>query len=161
MGNNHFRNYGNGGQQSQNDRNISTPDYSAIINDYKSSWITNGTDDELIDFAQKVGKSLVEGKMTSSQLRGFYGEIKRIQSAGFEKEKPSFFLLRPKIAYALARSTKNNTKNKGLSLLNDLFHRCYKDVKDKRTYDYFCNFFEAIVAYHKAFEVEEQINLRK
>ena len=64
----------------------------------------------------------------------------------FEKEKASFYLLKPKVAYALGR----DNKNKGLQLFKFIFDRSAKDVSDQKTYHNFCNLLEAILAYHKA-----------
>ena len=65
----------------------------------------------------------------------------------FEIEKASFFLLRPKVAYAFGR----DEKNKGLKLFKLIFERVYLLVKDQKTYNNFCNLIEAILAYHKAY----------
>lgn len=85
--------------------------------------------------------------LTNSKIRSIYGEIKRIQMGKFEIEKASFFLLRPKVAYAFGR----DEKNKGLKLFKLIFERVYLLVKDQKTYNNFCNLIEAILAYHKAY----------
>ena len=88
-------------------------------NDFNKEWITKGITDKTVACAEAFGKYLCNsfadqktqqwraGKnaMTTSQIRNIYGEVKRIQAKGFEKEKPSFILLRPKLAYAEARVT--------------------------------------------------------
>lgn len=147
MRKNLIKDHGNGGQWSPKTRYISNPDYSAIINSYKSEWITAGANREFVVFAEKTGKALAEGKLTKSKIRSIYGEIKRIQAGGFEKMKSSFYLLKPKVAYALGR----DEFNKGLQLFKQVFDKCYPDVNDEHSYENFCNFFEAILAYHKAF----------
>lgn len=126
--------------------NRDTVDF-GIINDYKSEWISIGATPELVLFAEKAGKAMADGKLTNSKIRSIYGEIKRIQSGDFEKLKSSFYLLKPKVAYALGR----DKDNKGLQLFKRIFDRCYSDVKDSETFENFCNFIEAILAYHKAF----------
>ena len=89
---------------------------------------------------------MVKGELTNSKIRNVYGEIKRIQMGGFEKNKSSFYLLRPKVAYAVGRD-KNNV---GLNLFKEVFDEAVKYVKDDRTFHNFCNLMEAILAYHKA-----------
>ena len=84
--------------------------------------------------------------MTNSKIRSIYGEIKRIQMGKFEQEKASFFLLRPKVAYALGR----DDKNRGLQLFKLIFDKACPLVHDQKTYQNFCNLIEAILAYHKA-----------
>lgn len=147
MSNKQTKDHGHGGLWSPNNRNLSAPDYSAIINSYKSEWITAGANREFVEFAENTGKAMAEGKLTKSKIRSIYGEIKRIQAGGFEKMKSSFYLLKPKVAYALGR----DDSNQGLQLFKQVFDKCYPDVNDEHSYENFCNFFEAILAYHKAF----------
>ena len=136
-----------GGFNRYDDRNSRDTLDLTMVNGYKSMWIATGADDELVQFAEKIGKAMADGGLTNSKIRSIYGEIKRIQSGEFEKLKSSFYLLKPKVAYALGR----DKNNKGLQLFKAVFDKCYTDVKDKQTYENFCNFIEAILAYHKAF----------
>ena len=125
-------------------------DTKQIFNEMKfdSAWIKNETDKNLIDFAETAGKYMAQNGLTSSKIRSIYGEIKRIQMSRFDKEKASFYLLRPKVAYALGR----DPRNKGLQLFKIAFDECAKYVVDEKTYNNFCNLLEAILAYHKAYE---------
>jgi len=115
---------------------------------FQPNWIINGTDPSLIEFSDNLGKYLKDNKLTTSKIRNIYGEVKRIQIAkNFEVEKVSFYLLKPKVAYALGRDESNN----GLKMFKLLFDECYKYVKDDQTFKNFCNLFEAVLAYHKAY----------
>lgn len=114
---------------------------------YESSWIKAGASEILVKYAEEMGKFMAKNGLTNSKIRSIYGEIKRIQMDDFEKEKSSFFLLKPKVAYALGR----DDKNEGLKLFKLIFDRCSTDVVDQKTYQNFCNFIEAILAYHKAY----------
>lgn len=115
---------------------------------YQSSWIKSEADNDLVEYAEIAGKQLAsrEYGLTTSKIRNIYGEIKRIQVGGFNANKSSFYLLKPKVAYALGR----DNKNKGLILFSLIFNDCFNDVTDEQTYNNFCNFMEAILAYHKA-----------
>lgn len=113
---------------------------------YNDSWIKNEVDASFPDFAEKIGKYMAENGLTNSKIRSIYGEIKRIQMGQFEKEKASFYLLRPKVAYALGR----DSKNKGLQLFKLVFDKYSSAVSDQKTFHNFCNFLEAILAYHRA-----------
>ncbi len=86
------------------------------------------------------------GKLSTSQIRKFFGAIKRIQ-VSFEKDKSEILLLEPKLAYAVGRDN-NKTKIKDLyNLLSPLI----REIKeDKTRFNNFVNVVEAIVAYHKA-----------
>lgn len=114
---------------------------------YESSWIKQGATELMVKYAEEMGKFMANNGLTNSKIRSIYGEIKRIQMGDFEKEKSSFFLLKPKVAYALGR----DDKNQGLKLFKLIFDRCTVDVEDQKTYQNFCNFVEAILAYHKSY----------
>ena len=113
---------------------------------YKRTWITDGIDKDVIPFAEKMGIYMAKNKLTKSKIRSIYGEIKRIQMGDFDKEKASFYLLKPKVAYAYGR----DEHNLGLKLFKIVFDKSSDDVSDKRTFINFCKLIEAILAYHRA-----------
>lgn len=92
------------------------------------------------------GKRKKISKLSTSQIRKFFGSIKRIQ-ASFDKSKNEILLLEPKLAYATGRDN-NNSK------IKDFYELCsplIRDIKeDKSKFQNFVNVLEAIVAYHKA-----------
>lgn len=114
---------------------------------YKAEWITNGADVQLPAFAESMGKYMAKNDLTNSKIRSIYGEIKRIQMRGFKDEEASFYLLKPKVAYALGREK----DNKGLRLFKIVFDSCVEAVSNQETFQNFCNLLEAILAYHKAY----------
>ena len=85
-------------------------------------------------------------KLTTSQIRKFFGEIKRIQ-ADFENCKGDIILLDPKIAYAVGRA-------EGQSKIEDFYRLTSPLIFDiqevKVKFKNFVTIIEAIVAYHKA-----------
>ena len=99
------------------------------------------------DYAEFIGKAMADNKLTSSKIRSVYGEIKRIQMGEFAKENSSFYLLRPKVAYAVGR----DKENIGLQLFKLVFDKSAKCVKDEDTFLHFANFMEAVLAYHRAY----------
>jgi len=113
---------------------------------FNPNWISNGADAELVVYAEKAGDFMAKNNLTNSKIRSIYGEIKRIQMGDFEKDKSSFFLLKPKVAYALGR----DANNEGLKLFKKIFDNVFGYVKDDKSYQNFCNLIEAILAYHKA-----------
>jgi len=115
--------------------------------DYKSQWITSAADNALVDYAEKAGKFMARKELTNSKIRSIYGEIKRIQMSEFENEKSAFILLKPKVAYALGR----DERNEGLKLFKEIFDLCFPYVTNQKSFQNFCNFMEAILAYHKAY----------
>lgn len=112
---------------------------------YEKEWITCEASAKQIEYAEQAGKFMAKNGLTNSKIRSIYGEIKRIQMGTFENEKSSFFLLKPKVAYALGR----DDKNEGLKLFKKIFDKASADVSDQKSYQNFCGFIEAILAYHK------------
>lgn len=103
-------------------------------------------------------KQIKESKLTTSQLRKFFGEVKKQQMNGYDETE--FVLLKPKLAYAVGRAKDPNAK------INDFYHvisraiDCVKSNTKEESVKRFHNFikvFEAIVAYHKAAE-ESKLN---
>ena len=120
-------------------------------NKFNPKWIKNEATKELVDYkkmvdyADKAGKFMAKNELTNSKIRNIYGEIKRIQMSGFENEKPSFYLLKPKVAYTLGR----DKNNEGLKLFKKIFDMASASVTDQKSYQNFCNLMEAFLAYHK------------
>jgi CRISPR-associated protein Csm2 len=137
----------NGGSFHQSDRLSKSDEFwSRLTPVFNSEWITEEATANLVLFAEKVGGFMAKNGLTNSKIRNVYGEIKRIQMGEFEKEKSSFYLLKPKVAYALGR----DEKNEGLKLFKKLFDECFGYVTNQKSYLNFCNLMEAVLAYHKA-----------
>lgn len=137
----------NRGQQNYQNRdgvNASTV-FSNIV--FKAQWIQIEADKDLIEYAEKSGSFMAQNGLTNSKIRSIYGEIKRIQMGDFEKEKVSFYLLKPKVAYALGR----DPRNEGLILFKKIFDHCFPYVTNSKTFINFCYLLEAVLAYHKSY----------
>ena len=134
----------NGGNHQQR-QSMADQKFAELI--FKEEWIRIGATTEMVDYAEKSGEFMAVNKLTNSKIRSIYGEIKRIQMGEFENEKSSFYLLKPKVAYALGR----DENNEGLKLFKKVFDKASESVTDQKSYQNFCNFIEAILAYHKAY----------
>ncbi len=90
--------------------------------------------------------------MTSTQIRKFFGEMKRIQ-AGFSNLNSEIILLDPKIAYAVGRAKKEGKhKQYKIEEFYKLVSPLLKKIKQNEIrYKRFVKIIEAIVAYHKAY----------
>lgn len=111
---------------------------------FQSVWITEGFDENFNNFANNVGRYLEKKELSSSKIRNIYNEIKRIQM-NYEEEKSSSYLLRPKIAYAVGR----DSKNYGLQMFKIVFDDCFRCVAEEKHYHNLCGVIEALIAYHK------------
>lgn len=135
-------------------------------NSLQAQWLTshNGLVAAAIDWSSdfgfflsqdiKDGSKTTKGKLTTNQLRRFFGDIKRLEMQVLSQEtfderlKNELLLLKPKLAYAKGRS--QNTKI-------DEFHQEITTAIDavigtptKESFRNFVKLVEAIVAYHKA-----------
>jgi CRISPR type III-A-associated protein Csm2 len=135
--------------------------------DFPKSEITREITDKTNDFAEKFGFFLGEDtygkkdtRLTTNQLRKFFGEVKRQQLGGYVSS--DFILLKPKLAYAVGRVKIKQNKDKAKEVLvtdykiNDFYEVmsiAINCVNGPDTFKRFVSVFEAIVAYHKAAEV--------
>lgn len=115
----------------------------------------------MVDFAERFGNFLAKKDdfsepMTTSQLRKFFGEVKRQQMTGYDETE--FVMLKPKLAYAVGRAKQNGNRKKYQKIED--FYLVMADAIDKvenardkeKAFKNFITAFEAIVAYHKAAE---------
>ena len=134
--------------------------------DWKANlnWVTDpkGLPPEAIDFAEAFGKHLASSNekdkkriaMTTTQLRNFFGELRRIQAMGFEGNETDFYMLKPKLAYTCARALKNKRDNRigdFEKTLRPLIEAVAKSKETERVTNFanFTKFVEAVVAFHK------------
>lgn len=96
----------------------------------------------LISYAQEIGDRAAKADLGTSQVRNIFGMVKQMQTQT-EKDYDRLKLLIPKLHYAAA-------KQPALKELADVLTAAIKMVNDKKDFDQFADFFEAIVAYHYA-----------
>ena len=123
--------------------------------------IQNKVTDVTVQFAENFGKYLAvddydSEPLTTSQLRKFFGEVKRQQMMGYNETE--FTMLKPKLAYAVGRAKQNGKKNKAQKIedffivLTDAIDKVLSSSDRAKAFKNFITAFEAIVAYHKAAE---------
>lgn len=115
--------------------------------------------DVTVKFAERFGSYLAQKEdfaepLTTSQLRKFFGEVKRQQMTGYQET--DFVMLKPKLAYAVGRA--KNGKRKQIKIedfyvvLADAINKVNASANKEKAFKNFITIFEAIVAYHKAEE---------
>ena len=123
--------------------------------------IQNKVTDVTVQFAENFGKYLAvddydSEPLTTSQLRKFFGEVKRQQMMGYNETE--FTMLKPKLAYAVGRAKQNGKKNKAQKIedffvvITDSIDKVLSSPDRAKAFKNFITAFEAIVAYHKAAE---------
>ncbi len=95
----------------------------------------------LVKAAQNLGRELAKNLKTS-QIRKVYTAVKKIQWGGFDQNQ--LIMLKPKLAYAAARHRSVEQLRDALTIAID------KVGNDEKKFQNFVDFFEAILAYHKA-----------
>jgi CRISPR-associated protein Csm2 len=131
------------------------PAYNQV--EFSKAWIESGITDDCIRFTEGFGSHLERNRFTTSQIRNVFGEIKRIQMSGFDKPeaKTDFLLLKPKMAYAAKRAQDKDRQATGAADFERIMRLAHEAVRAKTENDAFrfknfCDFIEAILAYHKA-----------
>ncbi len=114
----------------------------------------------LIESAEKVGQSLAsgDGKLTTSQIRALFGEVRQIQAqwsmggVGRQRAARRLILLKPKMAYR-AQKERSRGVRELVQVLDAAVNEVIAETDDRRQdahFRRFVEFFEAILAYHKA-----------
>ena len=131
--------------------NINQQNLTTIITD------PNGAE-TLVKAADELGKELQRQRLSTNQIRAIFGEVRRIQtkwSMGEESRRKALrklILLKPKMAYR-ARRERSRAVEALVNVLDPAVDLVVqgKDPKEQDDrFQRFVEFFEAILAYHKA-----------
>jgi CRISPR-associated protein Csm2 len=124
---------------------------------FKTTWIAGESlHEDAIPFAEEFGRHLCDlqqerpGReaLTTSQIRNFFGEVRRIQAKTYEKDKTAFLLLKPKLAYAQARVVSKIGRSRIIDF-REIIDHAHQAVKNETHFQNFVDFLEATLAYHK------------
>ena len=128
------------------------PDVTKIITDPEGA-------ETLVRYADKLGQDLKNVGLATAQIRALFGEVRLIQAMWSMSDQSRqralrrLILLKPKMAYRARRE-----RGKGVQQLVDELNPALDEVvkeHDKQKQDgnfrRFVEFFEAILAYHKAY----------
>ena len=106
-----------------------------------SEIIENGGE-PLVTAAENLGRKLARNLKTA-QIRKVYGAVKKIQM-NKEFNSNELIMLKPKLAYAAARKSE-------VEDLKDTLTQAINHVDNQQKFKNFVDFFEAILAYHRAY----------
>ncbi|HWQ12518.1 MAG TPA: type III-A CRISPR-associated protein Csm2 [Roseiflexaceae bacterium] len=112
--------------------------------------IVEGDNATLVAQAERVGTELAR-QLTTSQIRGIFGSVRRIELDWRSPERRAaaqreFALLQPRLAYQAKKE-----RGRGVEELRDVLTPAMRMVgADEGRFRNFVDFFEAILAYHKA-----------
>jgi CRISPR-associated protein Csm2 len=102
----------------------------------------------LVDAAEDLGPRLKRNRLTTNQIRNVYGMVKKmeLQVGSLDFDFDALILLKPKLAYAAARAD-----NDGARELKNVLSWAIDEVgTNRKHFERLVDFFEAILAYHKA-----------
>lgn len=120
--------------------------------------IIGGDVEKLVTWADRLGRGLAQNeRLTTAQVRSFFGTVRQIeaevQPGEAELQDTTYrklVLLKPKLAYQAQREI-NNRKGEGVLRLSEVLAPAIESVgRDAECFRHFVEFFEAILAYHKA-----------
>ncbi|HMH52299.1 MAG TPA: type III-A CRISPR-associated protein Csm2 [Candidatus Acidoferrum sp.] len=101
---------------------------------------------ELVDYAHDLARSCARVELSKTQIRAIYGTVRSLQRKELSERARGLRLLIPKIAYAAARDPALRP------LAGPLTEAIVHVTRDSEGFDgrfsRFCEFFEAIVAFH-------------
>jgi len=98
----------------------------------------------MVQVAEGFGRHIARD-VSSSHIRNIYGAVKEMEMSGFNYHE--LVLLKPKIAYAAKRDG-----HRAAEELRDVLTEAIDAVGDDADkFQRFADFFEAILAYHKAY----------
>jgi CRISPR-associated protein Csm2 len=95
-----------------------------------------------LELSKEFGELCARSKISTSQIRGIFQIVKQLPD-DFESSKRNLNLLRPKLAYQKGRF-------KNLTPLTQILTHLIKKIDSDEGLKGFKEFFEAIIAYHKA-----------
>lgn len=106
---------------------------------------------ELVEFSQKIARSLVDNRLTTNQIRNLFGEVRQIEALWRRDPTTALrrlVLLKPKMYYQVKRTP----AVRGLQeVLDPAISEVEKAENKDQAFQRFMDLFEAILAYHKAF----------
>jgi len=113
----------------------------------------------LVKRADELGKDLTNARLTTSQIRALFGEVRQIEAQwGMsadqrQRAQRRLVLLKPKMAYR-ARKERGKGVQELIDVLDPAVDLVIKEPDIKKQdghFQRFVEFFEAILAYHKAY----------
>jgi CRISPR-associated protein Csm2 len=107
---------------------------------------------ELVTFARSTAEQLVKNQLTRAQIRNIFTEVRKIEALWQNDPGTAMRrlnMLRPKLAYAAARSESVTHLRDVLSKAIEEVNAAPDEKERNRRFRRFMELFEAILAYHR------------
>ena len=134
-------------QQYVNKRDLAVNQAEALLEKFRPEWVTVGPDRDCVAFCDSLADIFASQQLSSTFIRNIYGEMIRILAGGFDNHRADFYLLRPKVAYAVKRSDKEYIAK----YYSQLYNKMADAVTTAVHYENLVKIAEAIIAYHKTY----------
>ncbi len=108
---------------------------------------------ELVKFARETAKTLVGNKLTRSQIRNIFTEVRKIEALWGTHSVEAMRrlnMLKPKLAYQVERAGPVKVLQEVLTQAIDQVNGTSDKTERDRRFRVFMDLFEAILAYHRA-----------
>jgi CRISPR-associated protein Csm2 len=117
--------------------------------------IAQGDPEVLVKWAEDIGKAIAR-QVTSSQIRNIFGTARQIQLRWPNDPQAAYrdaVLLRPKLGYFAKRERGRGMEDlrRVLSPALEVMSQTKDPDEQRKRFNHFVDFFEAILAYHKAY----------
>lgn len=136
---------------------IKAREFKAFTDRYSNSdirkWIgANEFDQDTIIFTEFFGGYLALSNLTTSQIRNVFGEVKRMEmQSGFPNDK--LLMLKARLAYNTKRNATEGSRafQEKIEVAIDEIFAGEDQIEKNKRFEKFNLFFEAILAYHRAY----------
>ena len=106
---------------------------------------------ELVNFAQATAQRLVRDRLTRTQIRNIFTEVRQIEAMWPGQEASRRLnMLKPKLSYQKARARQMDYLEPILVEAIDSVDQAPSLEEKNRRFERFVDLFEAILAYHRA-----------
>ena len=121
--------------------------------DVKTIMTSDETGSGMVDYARGIADKLVRNNLKTNQIRNIFTEVRQIESIYSMDKKTEALrrltMLKPKLAYQSKRHREVSDLEKELVGAIDEVVKAPEGKRDE-IFQRFVDFFEAILAYHKA-----------
>jgi len=124
----------------------------------------------LVDLTDKYGKQLADARLATSQIRSIFGSVRQMESRWYDDNQRNqgirdLLMLKPKLAYQEVRHKPQRREDpNAVGMLRAMLepaidavidpgedHNTEEDGDNQKRFRRFMEYFEALLAYHKAY----------
>lgn len=125
---------------------------------------------KLVELTEKYGKHLADARLATSQIRSIFGSVRQMESRWYDDKQRNqgirdLLMLKPKLAYQEVRHKPQRREDpNAVGMLRAMLepaidavidpgedHNTEEDGDNQKRFRRFMEYFEALLAYHKAY----------